>query len=167
MKAFTDLMKEIAENANKPRQYLFHSELEEVAANVTGDLAKSTKSSGPGSFDTVSGPDGEKRKKRRELDLYNGKVFTVSKEQFEKMRTGKVRGLRWNRYIDEDSGIGLEIKQYSLRNPSKPVVIKNGQTGETIFLRRKWTDQRLRHNRTESTGSTNKGWSAPPLGWTW
>lgn len=168
MKAFTDLMREIAENAKKPRQYVFHSDLEEIAANVTGDLSKATKTSSPGSYDTVSGPDGGKKKKRRELELYNGRVFTVSKEQFEKMREGKVRGLRWSRYIDEDNGVGAEIKQYSLRNPSKPVVIKNGQTGETIFLRRRWTDQRLRHNRNESAGSTpNKGWSAPPLGWTW
>lgn len=168
MKSYEDIMKDIKERANSPRRYLFHHELEEIT-NVSGDLAKSNKTSTSGSFSDVSGPDTPKSKRRKELELYAGKIFTVSKEQFEKLRAGKVRGSRWNKLIDEDSEIGAEIKRFSLRNPSRPVVVKNGQTGETLFLRRKWTDQRLRHNRNESTGNVaNKTeWSAPSLGWSW
>ena len=43
---------------------------------------------------------------------------------------------------------GMEIKKYSLRNPSKPVVIRNEETGEVVFLRRRQNDGRLRHNKS-------------------
>lgn len=121
----------------------------ETVANVSGDLAVSKKTSTPGSFDKMSGPDGPTRKRRKELDLYNGKVFTVSKEQFEKFKEAgtKIRGTRWRSYMEEDNELAKEIKSYSMRNPSSPVVVKNGETGETMFVRRRWSDSRLRHNR--------------------
>lgn len=103
-----------------------------------------------GSFDKVAGIDKPlpKKKKKKELDKYEGKSFSVSAEEFEILKAGKVRGARWNRYIDEDSELGTEIKKYSLRNPSKPVVIKNEETGEVVFLRRRQNDGRLRHNKS-------------------
>lgn len=124
----------------------------EEIANVSGDLSLSTKSSSAGDYDTISGPDGKTKKKTRkkkkcELDCYEGKMFFVSPELFEKLKSGKVRGDRWSKYIDEDSELGLNIKKYSLRNPSKPVVIQNEESGEIVFLRRKQTDGRLRHNK--------------------
>lgn len=123
----------------------------ENIANVSGELSTSSKTSGAGSFSTVSGPDGPtlQKRRRKELDLYKGKVFTVSKEQFEKFKSvgTKIRGNRWRTYMDEDSDLAREIKGYSIRNPTKPVVIKNGETGETMFVRRRWSDNRLRHNR--------------------
>jgi hypothetical protein len=126
-------------------------ELFEEIANVSGDLAKSSKTAGPGTFKTVSGPDGPtlQRKRRKELQLYAGKVFTVSEAEFNRLKStgAKARGARWSSYVDEESEIGREIKSYSMRNPSKPVVIKNGVTGETMFVRRRWNDNRLRHNK--------------------
>ena len=103
-----------------------------------------------GSFDKVAGIDKPlpKRKKKKELESYQGKTFSVSAEEFETLRAGKVRGARWNKYIDEDSELGMEIKKYSLRNPSKPVVIRNEETGEVVFLRRRQNDGRLRHNKS-------------------
>tara|TARA_Y100001937_G_C7112250_1_gene328268 strand:+ start:1233 stop:1673 length:441 start_codon:yes stop_codon:yes gene_type:complete len=103
-----------------------------------------------GSFDKVAGIDKPlpKRKKKKELESYQGKTFSVSAEEFETLRAGKVRGARWNKYIDEDSELGTEIKKYSLRNPSKPVVIRNEETGEVVFLRRRQNDGRLRHNKS-------------------
>ena len=104
-------------------------------ANVSGAIAgKDT----PLSF---------KRRGKRELEKYTGKVFKVTKETFDKMKDGKIRGDRWSRYIDETSETGLGIKKFSLRNPSKPVVIEDEETGERIFFRRKQTDKRLRHNK--------------------
>lgn len=105
----------------------------------------------PGSFSGVAGMDKplpKKKKKRKELESYNGKAFSVSAEEFETLKAGKIRGARWNKYIDEDSELGLEIKKYSLRNPSKPVVIRNEETGEVVFLRRRQNDGRLRHNKS-------------------
>jgi len=103
-----------------------------------------------GSFDKVAGMDKPlfRRKKKKELESYRGKTFSVSAEEFETLRAGKVRGARWNKYIDEDSELGMEIKKYSLRNPSKPVVIRNEETGEVVFLRRRQNDGRLRHNKS-------------------
>jgi len=103
-----------------------------------------------GSFNKVAGMDKPlfRRKKKKELESYRGKTFSVSAEEFETLRAGKVRGARWNKYIDEDSELGMEIKKYSLRNPSKPVVIRNEETGEVVFLRRRQNDGRLRHNKS-------------------
>jgi hypothetical protein len=103
-----------------------------------------------GSFDKVAGVDKPlpKRKKKKELESYQGKTFSVSAEEFETLKAGKIRGARWNKYIDENSELGMEIKKYSLRNPSKPVVIRNEETGEVVFLRRRQNDGRLRHNKS-------------------
>jgi len=103
-----------------------------------------------GSFDKVAGMDKPlpKRKKKKELESYQGKSFSVSAEEFETLKAGKVRGARWNKYIDENSELGTEIKKFSLRNPSKPVVIRNEETGEVVFLRRRQNDGRLRHNKS-------------------
>ncbi len=103
-----------------------------------------------GSFDKVAGLDKPllKKKRKKELESYNGRTFSVSAEEFETLKAGKIRGARWNNYIDENSELGMEIKKYSLRNPSKPVVIKNEETGEVVFLRRRQNDGRLRHNKS-------------------
>lgn len=123
--------------------------LVEEIANVTGAMSTGSANT-DGKFNTIAGKDiklGKKIRRRRELDKYEGKVFSVSNEMFEKMKEGKIRGERWNRYIDEDSETGFEIKKYSLRNPRQPVVIRNEETGELVFLRRRQTDGRLRHNK--------------------
>ena len=103
-----------------------------------------------GSFDKVAGQDKPlpKKKRKKELEEYQGREFSVSAEEFEKLKAGKVRGARWNKYIDETSELGTEIKRFSLRNPSKPVVIRNEETGEVVFLRRRQNDGRLRHNKS-------------------
>lgn len=147
MKKFQDFIETLQEHRNAFELFF----VEEIA-NVSGDLAVANKTTPSGSFSTISGPDKKLSKKIlrrgvRELKKYEGKVFMVSAEEFEKLKDGKIRGERWNKYIDEDSDLGNEIKSYSLRNPTKPVVVKNEETGEMVFLRRKQTDGRLRHNR--------------------
>lgn len=133
----------------KPSKELFKTN---ETTNVSGDLSVSPKTAGPGTFKTVSGPDGPvlQRKRRKELDLYSGKVFTVSEVEFNRLKSVgvKKRGKHWRGYVDEDSEIGKEIKNFSINNPNKPVVIKNGMTGETIFVRRRWNDRRLKHNKS-------------------
>jgi hypothetical protein len=124
---------------------------EDVPANSGGASISQGGVNTNGSFDRVAGMDKPlpKRKKRKsELDKYEGNAFSVSGKQFETLKTGKVRGARWNKYIDEDSELGVAIKKFSLRNPSKPVVIRNEETGEVVFLRRKQNDGRLRHNKS-------------------
>jgi hypothetical protein len=124
--------------------------VEDAPANAGGASISQGGVNTNGSFNKVAGIDKPlpKRKKKKELESYQGKSFSVSAEEFETLKAGKVRGARWNKYIDEDSELGMEIKKYSLRNPSKPVVIKNEETGEVVFLRRKQNDGRLRHNKS-------------------
>ena len=124
--------------------------VEDAPANAGGASISQGGINTNGSFDKVAGVDKPlpKKKKKKELDKYEGKSFSVSAEEFETLKAGKVRGARWNKYIDEDSELGSEIKKYSLRNPSKPVVIQNEETGEVVFLRRKQNDGRLRHNKS-------------------
>lgn len=141
MKEYIDFRNKITEDS-----LLFDFVFEEIA-NTSGGLA-TTSSDSNGSFDDVVGIDKKLgKKKKRELEKYEGKVFSVSNEMFEKMKEGKIRGARWTRYIDEDSDLGMDIKKFSLRNPGKPVVIRNEETGELVFLRRRQTDGRLRHNK--------------------
>jgi len=123
---------------------------EEAPANAGGASIAQGGVDTNGSFDKVAGIDKPlpKKKKKKELDNYEGRSFSVSAEEFETLKAGKIRGARWNKYIDEDSELGLEIKKYSLKNPSKPVVIRNEETGEVVFLRRRQNDGRLRHNKS-------------------
>jgi len=144
MKNFTDFKAKIHQD-----KQVFDLFFEEIA-NTSGGLATTTTTDSAGEFNDLKGIDKPLRKKkfrRKELDKYEGKVFKVSNEMFERMKEGKIRKARWNRYIDEDSELGVDIKKYSLRNPSQPVVIQNEETGEIVFLRRRQNDGRLRHNK--------------------
>lgn len=128
--------------------FRFKIVVEEIA-NVTGAMSSGS-SDTSGNFNTIAGKDTKlfkKIKRRKELEKYEGKVFSVSSELFEKLKNGKIRGERWNRYVDESSDLGRDIKTFSLRNPRLPVVIRNEETNELVFLRRKQTDGRLRHNK--------------------
>ena len=143
MKNFTNFRYQLKEDRS-----IFDLFIEEIA-NTSGGLAVPASDTN-GDFDDLAGNDKPLRKKkfrRKELEKYEGKVFRVSNEMFQKMKEGKIRGARWTRYIEEDSELGLDIKKFSLRNPSHPVVIQNEETGELVFLRRRQTDGRLRHNK--------------------
>lgn len=147
MKIFKDFIRTLQDHRD---EYELH--FSEEIVNVSGDLAVASKGTPSGSYSTISGPDPILKKKifrrcGKELKKYEGKVFSVSNEQFEKLKDGKIRGDRWNKYIDEDSELGTEMKTFSLRNPSKPVVVRNEETGELVFLRRRQTDGRLGHNK--------------------
>ena len=145
MKSF----QEFKENTHERSGILELYFAEEAPANAGGASISQGGVDTNGSFDKVAGLDKPlHKKKKKELDKYEGKAFSVSAEEFETLKAGKVRGARWNKYIDEDSELGLEIKKYSLRNPSKPVVIRNEETGEVVFLRRRQNDGRLRHNKS-------------------
>ena len=146
MKSFEEFKQNTQERSGVLELYF----AEEAPANAGGASISQGGVNTSGSFNKVAGIDKPlpKRKKKKELESYQGKSFSVSAEEFETLKAGKVRGARWNKYIDEDSELGMEIKKYSLRNPSKPVVIRNEETGEVVFLRRKQNDGRLRHNKS-------------------
>lgn len=105
-----------------------------------------------GSFDTVAGMDkrlGKKRNKR-ELDKFKGRTFDLTPDMFRRMKEGKERYSRWSQFIEEeeDGPVIDQIRSFSLRNPTSPVVIRDTESGEKAILRRKTNDFRLKHNRS-------------------
>ena len=81
-------------------------------------------------------------KKHKLVDEYRGvKVFRISAEEFEGA-TARRKYQRWN-----ESDAFVAVKRYSLKNPGKPVIIQNEETGEMSLVRRKMDDGRLKHNR--------------------
>jgi len=108
-----------------------------------------------GGIDGVSdnNPPAPLKKPRRlspeELEKMLGKgvkSFTVSKEEYEKFSDrAKRKNERWKRFFEEDSESGSSIKKYSIRNPSKPIIIQN-EDGDAMILRRPMGDKRLHHH---------------------
>lgn len=88
----------------------------------------------------------KKKKKIYEL-MGRYTVFEVSPEEFERCSCSKKKFEKWNKFFDEDSETGSSIKNYSHRNPEKGIILRNSETGQTMMLRRRWSDQRLTHNR--------------------
>ncbi len=123
---------------------------EEAIANSSGVDAVYTDTSG--SFDRVSGRNMPLFKKnKKELKKFKGRIFDVSPSMFERMSVGRVKYESWNSYIQEegDEEVVDTIRKYSLRNSKSPVVIQNTETGERAMLRRRNSDNRLKHNRSK------------------
>jgi hypothetical protein len=93
------------------------------------------------------------KRKKREYDenskefLSRYRIFEVSPEEFSKCRGVKRKFERWDKYLNLESETGCEIRNFSVRNPHKGIILRNSETGETMIFRRKWEDQRLFHNR--------------------
>ena len=74
-------------------------------------------------------------------------VFIVSKDEFSICKSKRKKFERWSKFFDPKSTNGRKIKEYSHKNPSKPIVLQCSQTGEMIYLRRRLNDSRLKHNK--------------------
>jgi hypothetical protein len=102
----------------------------------------------------------KKKKKIYEL-MGRYTVFEISPEEFEKCSCAKRKFEKWNKFFDEDSETGSSIKKYSHHNPEKGIILRNSETGQTMMFRRRWSDQRLTHNRKAKllAQSQNKAFS--------
>ena len=119
-------------------------------ANVTFGNAPAADTSG--SFDKVAGFDLPLFKKnKKELKKYKGKVFEVPSHIFRRLKEGHPRYSRWSDYIHEEDDANFInlIKDYSMRNPRSPVVIRNEEDGDMAIMRRRTNDARLKHNRSK------------------
>ena len=125
---------------------VIHEEANVAPVPTNGQFSNSTASDKVSSRDTLLFG-----KNRKELKNYKGKKFKVSPHIFRRFEEGHARYSRWDSYIEEedDSPIIDSIKKYSLRNPTKPVVIENCESGEVVILRRRTNDSRLKHNRSK------------------
>lgn len=116
---------------------------EVTTANVSGADAPYTDTSGD--FDKVGGYNKVLMGMRRnaaQLGRYNGRKFKLPSNIFKKL---KKKGKRKFKRFEEEAPI--ELKKYSMRNPDRPVVIQDEETGEVAFYRRNYGDGRLIHNR--------------------
>ena len=119
-------------------------------ANVTFGNAPAADTDG--SFDKVAGYDLPLFKKnKKELKKYKGKVFEVPSHIFRRLKEGHPRYNRWADYIHEEDDANFInlIKDYSMRNPRSPVVIRNEEDGDMAIMRRRTNDARLKHNRSK------------------
>ncbi len=127
---------------------------EDAPATNTGGVA------GTGEDEVVGVPTSKKKKKKaiartksmtemnnlpKKHDLvseYKGtKVFQISAEEFEATANRR----KYQRWTESDAFVA--IKRYSHKNPGKPVIVQNEDTGEMKLVRRRMNDGRLRHNR--------------------
>jgi len=118
--------------------------------NVTSGNAPAANTDG--SFDKVAGYDLPLFKKnKKELKKYKGKVFEVPSHIFRRLKEGHPRYSRWADYIHEEDDANFIdiIKNYSMRNPRSPVVIRNEEDGDMAIMRRRTNDARLKHNRSK------------------
>ena len=72
---------------------------------------------------------------KEEQDTFAGTpVFDVDTNTLLKCRQGRNKYERWKKFVDEDTDIGRQVKEYSQKNPSSGIVLRD-QTGAMMYLR--------------------------------
>jgi hypothetical protein len=78
-----------------------------------------------------------RRKVSEDCDTFaGGNVFDVDADTFQKCRMGRLKYSRWNKYLDDSTDVGSNIKQYSQRNPSSAVILRDEKTKVMMYLQR-------------------------------
>ncbi len=95
-----------------------------------------------GNIAGIDMPLGKKKKNPRGCE-----VFTVDTDTFSKCVGKKPKNKRWNKFINTESDIGKKIRRYSLQNPNRGIIIQDETTGKQVYVRRRWNDNRLKHNK--------------------
>ena len=122
-------------------QKLYNDEIDvlmEETINEYGEIEEL--SAGTGMIAGIGvGPDGEppgithaQKKKRKKFA--GADVFVVDPKTFMKARFGKKKYAKYETYVGNDE-IGQEIREYGLKNPGKPIVIQDCNTGFMCYLR--------------------------------
>ena len=61
-------------------------------------------------------------------------VFEVSSHVFHTAKMEKRKHKTWRKYLEEDDCLA-EIREYANKNPGKPIVLRNANTGEMTHAR--------------------------------
>jgi hypothetical protein len=61
-------------------------------------------------------------------------VFEVSSHVFHTAKMEKRKGAHWRKYLEEDDALS-EVRDYANKNPGKPIILKNRNTGEMTHAR--------------------------------
>jgi hypothetical protein len=96
----------------------------------TGDSKMSAWLREPG----VSKKNQHKHTVLRREDFASSAVFEVDSHTFHNARLEKRKFKRWKTYLDEDDALS-EVREYARHNPHKPIILKNGRTGEMMVAK--------------------------------
>ena len=61
-------------------------------------------------------------------------VFEVSSHVFHTAKMEKRKHKTWRKYLEEDDCLA-EIREYANKNPGRPIILKNRNTGEMTYAR--------------------------------
>lgn len=79
-------------------------------------------------------PPGPKNKKIMRRKFAGADVFVVDPDRYMKARFGKKKYAKYENYVGNDD-IGQEIREYGLKNPDKPIIIQDSNSGFMCYLR--------------------------------
>ena len=103
----------------------------------TSGIANAIGTSGSVAGMTADDPVVKRKKKKDEREKFAGRhIFKVSEEDYGKCMPGKIKYERWNKIFDEDSEVGMEIKNYARKNPTTPFIVQNEKSGEMMYFTR-------------------------------
>lgn len=82
-------------------------------------------------------PIGVKRKNWKDMPKFAGKhTFEVNADLFDRVKSAKIKGERWDQYIKtEDGEVGEDIKKFAKSYPQKPIVLKREKLDVFTHLR--------------------------------
>ena len=122
---------------------------EDAPANAMGGSFNSSQVGEPGAIAGIDKPLG--KKKRRSNKFANCEVFKVDSKTYQACKAGKGKGARWSKHLNVESDLGKKIRSYSYKNPNRGIVIQDEESGDMMYLRRRWNDNRLKHNRSKKS----------------
>ena len=122
---------------------------EDAPANSMGGGFASSQVGEPGAF--AGHHDPKAKKKRRKDRFANCEVFKVDSKTYQACKAGKGKGARWSKHLNVESDLGKKIRSYSYKNPNRGIVLQDEETGDMMYLRRRWNDNRLKHNRSKKS----------------
>ena len=86
-------------------------------------------------YEVVEHPDSKKKKLKEDVDTFAGAmVFEVSPGVFHTAKMEKRKHKTWKKYLEEDDCLA-EIREYANKNPGRPIILKNKNTGEMTYAR--------------------------------
>lgn len=62
-------------------------------------------------------------------------VFDVDCTTFNKCARGKKPHERWKKFVDSDTELGKEIRDYSYKNPGKRIIVQDDRTGQMTYIK--------------------------------
>ena len=115
----------------------FKKELTETVANSMGggfavNQAAETGNPNLAGYDPVMGLQTRDKKKR---DKFAGcEVFKLNSDEYNKCINGRMKYERWSKKLNMEDFDNQEIRKYAHRNPGKPIIVMDENTGVMSYL---------------------------------